>query len=813
MIQLSLKQFVGSRSGLMAAVCLVASTLPSEAGAMLKHLERVSPRIGQRGTTVEISIQGAHLDDPREVVFDRPGIRAVSIEPMSKLPRAQSLMHGGRIDQEVKCRLEIAPDCAPGEHRFRLRTATQLSSLATFHVSPFLTVDEKENNDTLATAQEVPLNVTVRGRVGAGARGDTDLYRVPAKAGARLSVELDCVRLADVHYGDSEYDLALRVLDASGREIAANDENPLHSQDPVLSVKLPPGIGDHVFVEVRRSVFAGGDVAYALHVGEFERPLAVYPPGGPAGENVSVRLLGDPLGERQAEVSIPAATGDFDYVGDAPSALRLRSFAGPNVLEQAGAGETRVERLPAALNGILAKAGEEDCFRVSVKKGERYRVRVLASGLGSPLDPALTIRKADSDAPEISGDDADLKLPDRMSQDIFDPTVIWEPKADGEYLVQIRANEGTGPTGVYRIEVDTPPDTVFAQLRSVAFDSAETGRYTSLAVPQRNRWIFNLSLPTGLGTTFKSDMEVVASGLPRGVSLANTRIPGGTPVWPVELIAGPDSEPGGGVVTLGVQAVDPAVSLQTASVQRIPFINHSGGNNWRSVWVDRFIMAVTDEAPFSIEVSPPSIPLVRGGELSIPVKIVRRPGFSEPISIKADFGPGGVALPPAETVPADVSETVLKVSASGGANLGSGPLAIIGTTLRETNAYLGTGEVRVAAPVVQLKVAEAYVNLRSEPASVRRSGTSEYRWTVSAKSPFEGEAEVKLLGLPKGVTVREPLPRVSAAATEVVFQIQASDEALLGPVNGLECEVTLQAAGQEIRQRTGKGNLRIDPKL
>jgi hypothetical protein len=32
-------------------------------------------------------------------------------------------------------------------------------------------------------------------------------------------------------------------------------------------------------------------------------------------------------------------------------------------------------------------------------------------------------------------------------------------------------------------------------------------------------------------------------------------------------------------------------------------------------------------------------------------------------------------------------------------------------------------------------------------------------------------------------------------------------------VSGLECEVTLQAAGQEIRQRTGKGNLRIDPNL
>ena len=78
---------------------------------------------------------------------------------------------------------------------------------------------------------------------------------------------------------------------------------------------------------------------------------------------------------------------------------------------------------------------------------------------------------------------------------------------------------------------------------------------------------------------------------------------------------------------------------------------------------------------------------------------------------------------------------------------------------------------------------------------------------------FEGEAEVKLLGLPKGVSVREPLPRITAASKEVIFQLQATDEALLGPVTGLECELTVHTAGQEIRQRTGKGNLRIDPAL
>src|SRR5688500_180610 len=110
-------------------------TLTSPLGAMLKHIERVTPRIGQRGTTLEVVLQGAHLKDPQEVIFDRPGIRAVAVEPMTKLPNPTKLPAGGRIEDEVKCRFEIAPDCVPGEHRFRLRTATQLSTLATFHVT------------------------------------------------------------------------------------------------------------------------------------------------------------------------------------------------------------------------------------------------------------------------------------------------------------------------------------------------------------------------------------------------------------------------------------------------------------------------------------------------------------------------------------------------------------------------------------------------------------------------------------------------------------------------------------------------------
>ncbi len=824
--------------------CVLACAVPAHA---LKLVESVTPRIGQRGTTVEVSLRGMALADPREVIFDEPGIRAIAMEPMTKLPNPREYP-GFKMDEGVKCLFEIAPDCVPGEHRFRLRTGTQLSHLATFHVTPFPVCDEEEQkagklglNETPGRAQQVPLNVTVRGTINSDGKGDVDVYRVPAKAGERLSVEVDCVRLSEVSFGGAASDLAVRVLDANGRVLAANDENALHVQDPVLSVRLPAEVGDHVFVEVARSIFDRNDVVYALHIGGFQRPMAVYPSGGQPGEKLEVKLLGDPMGERSAEVTVPAQPGTFDYFGNAPSALGMRSFAAPNVLEEAGAKETDVPQLPAALNGIISVPGEVDRFRVRVRKGERLRVRAYAAALGTPLDVFLNIRKVGETQPELSGDDAsgrgladrDIRGPRPRSgtclKDSFDPSLIWEPKSDGEYLIEVGANDGAGPTGVYRVEVVPPPDSVFTlfQARDGSTWSEHVG-YTGLAVPQGNRWAVNLALPTGQGTVFDGDMEIVARGLPPGVTVSNTRITGkehaarqaasryGLVEWPVEFIARADAEPCGAVIHLDVVSLDPSRQLETASMQWFPFLNSSGGDAWRAVKTDRFIMAVTEPAPFSLELEAPSVPLVRGGELVIPVKVKRRHGFEEPIDFVCDSAPLGVTPQPAETIPGNRSEAVLRVTADVTAPLGSGPVMVVAYTRRVVNQHAGhggAGELQVAAPLIPLTVAEPYLALSSEPTSVRRSGTVEYRWTVTPKSPFAGEAQVRLLGLPRGVSVREPLPRVTSAAKEVVFHLDASSEALLGPATGLECEITVNASGQEIRQRTGKGSLRIDPAL
>jgi hypothetical protein len=818
-------------SNLLPSLLLPFLLFPCVANAnQTKNIEGVSPRIGQRGTTVEVTIVGVSIHDPREIIFFEPGIRAFDLKtPEDPLPK-RGLAHGGRIEEAVVCRFEIAPDCPLGEHSFRLLTATELTCIGTFHVSPFRVVDEAEQsstrNNTVETATPVTTNVTVRGRIGPWADGDVDVYKVNVKAGQHLSVEVDSARLADVHYGDSEFDLALRVLDKNGRVLAANDDNLLHLQDPVLSLVLPR---DSVaYVEVKQSVFSSRSTEYCVHIGTNRRPLIAFPPGGQAGTRQTFTMLGDPAGPFEVTLDVPDREGEFKHFGDAPSPVTLRSASFPNVYEDVKAEVTIVSRgiEGVALNGVIDRRDDKDRYRLSVRKGERLHVRLFSASFGSPLDPAIRIRRVNDDgtpgAIELEADDA--KLTDRDifgtsyrsgggRKDVLDPSVIWEPLADGDYFLEVFDGSGSGgPTGIYRVEIEPPRTVVQTVLASRTNDWVESTRVSGLTLPQGNRWTVNVSLPSGQWNAVKGDFDLIADGLPAGVRLIAPRVKSGSTIWPVQLVADESAKPGGAVITLEAKPVDASQKPESRCQQNVPFINHPGGDAWHAVRVTRYIIGVTDAAPFSLDIKQPSVALVRGGELAIPVSITRRQGFAGPVEFSVGFVTSGINAQPAMTIPAGKSEGILRLAASASAPLGTRPLVVIGSTINETiSPYLGAGHIRVSSEIVDLTVSEPYVELVAQAQSVRRGERKTFVWTVQHKSPFEGKARVKLLGLPKGVSVVKPLPVITKDSKKITFHIAATNEALLGQVIGLSCEVAVTTDGQKITQRAGKGSLRIDP--
>lgn len=735
-------------------------TATASAGPVQRHLERVSPRGGQRGTTVEVTLQGVALDNVREAIFYRGGITAVEFSEARKVP-TRGFAHGARIEQEVTCQFQIADDCPLGVHPFRLRTDRELTTVSTFCVTQYEIVPEVESdtgkNDEPSQAEALRSgDVTIAGKL----RGDVDCFRISRKAGEPISLEVDSVWLTEVAYGDAENDLAVDVLDSNDKLVGRNDDSPLHVQDPMLSI-IAPNNGEYI-VRIRQSVPLDTEVQYLAHV--HSNRVAK---GGPPAEPNS-------------------RTGCSTY------------------------------------RGIIADAFEEDIHTLKVKKGERYLVEVLARTDGSPLDPKIWIRHAASEQIEIERDDTSISESQFYSasgsiqrKELLDPRFVWEPKQDGDYLIGVTDMRGlAGPQSFYRVDISPTHNEINTYLYARVIDAMQCPRLTSIAVPQGNRWTVTLNLKEGLGNSYRGELEVYATGLPDGVTMIAPKVSAGQTTVPVQLIASNDVKPQAALIQLQVQPYgQPNVDFVSHCQESFPFLSHSGGRAWHHVAVDRYALAVTEPAPYTIDVVPPRIPLIRNGSLDVEVNLTRHGNFSGPVDFQPEWLPPGISGAPAITIESGQSTATYTLTASGGAPIGESEISLVATTTDgiDSGYYTGVDRVRVATPFFAVTVADPHIDLKSQPTAIRRGKHANFVWKVEHRRDFEGEATVELLGLPKGVRTIGSRPILKPNQTEVTFEIEASDETLLGPYRELTCEVTLKENGQEIKQRLGRGVLRVDP--
>jgi len=821
------------------------------------YVEYLEPRGAQRGTTVDVIFHGALLADPKEVIFYDKGIEASELQSAS-VEREERRRRDGSppaINKDpnnaVKARFKIAPDCPLGQHVLRLRTSAALCEWVTFWVSPFPTVMEEEKkpgeNDTPETAQRIPLNVTVHGEILPGETMDRDCYRVEMKKGQRLSVEVEAIRLATLHRG-GENDLMLRILDASGKELAKNDDNALFIQDPFASIAVPED-GAYI-VEIGQQMFTQPQRAwYHAHIGTFVRPTAIYPMGGPVGEKIEARIIGDPLvvqasslqnaggtptvqdagrmpAPQTQSVELPKQLGDFPFcVGKegetppSPNMLRVSNY--PNVLEvepnDTPETATPVPSLPVALNGIIDKPGDLDCFRFHMEKGKTWRIRVYARALGTPIDPKIWIRPLGQTANEAEKDDSTLAERDHMqgngrwrTRDQVDPSLIFSPRQTGDYVLGVEDTRGQGgPDYVYRVEIEPLHEKIVSTV-SVTNNNLYQ-YYQRMDFPAGNRFTRNITLAPEQGAGLKGEFELEAVGLPKGVTMIAPHFIGGQATMPVQFVVDADAPLAGALIELRAKQIDAKVPpVDAGSNLGMAFIDKRGGYGWYYVFVDKIGCAVVKPAPYSIELVQPAISLVQSGELSLQVKVHRNEGFKGAIEIQTDWLPNGVTRESAQTIPADKSEGKLTLQAAAKANPGVFKIAMLATTL-DGDRESGTGCVRVSSAFVDLRVSAPYLTVQIPRASVERGQKGTIVCDLKQNTPFEGEATCALKRLPHGVNVVEPLPKITAKDAKVTFHIEATDEALVGLYKEIFCEVTVVENGQSIRQQSGSGVLRVDP--
>jgi hypothetical protein len=753
-------------------VCFVVKN----ASAASPSLGSISPRGAQRGTEVVFTFNGARLADAQEILFYSPGFTVTKLEPT---PTA------------VKATVKVAPECALGEHAVRVRTASGISELRTVWVGPFPAVAEVEPNSEFANPQKIGVNVTVEGVI---TTEDVDYFAVELKKGQRLSVEIEAMRLAN-----TLFDPYIAILDSKRFELATSDDAPLLGQDGLCSI-LAPEDGTYIIM-VRDSSYQGnGSCGYRLHVGHFPRPTAVVPAGGKAGEEIEVTFLGDPTGPIKQKVKVSGKPGETvalhcqDAQGITPSGIPFRISDLPNVIESAEPNHTHdtatpVPVFPAAFNGVIEKEGDIDTFRFKASKGQVFDVHCFARRIGSPLDSVMTL--------SVAGGGAIAANDDSGGPDSYFRVTIPN---DGEYVLGIydHLNKG-GPSYFYRVEFIPVPLVATLSIPKVNIFSQER---QTISVPRGGRMA---SLVTISRANFGGELIVGASALPAGLALQAESMAANLDTFPVLFEAAADAPVAGSLVDLTAKHADPKhPPIQSRFNQTVELV--TGGPGQSVYWkkdVDRLAVAVTQEAPYSIEVVEPKVPLIQNGSMQLKIIAKRNGDFKGPITVFPLWNPPGVSAASSVAIPPEATEVLMPVNAAGNAQVKKWKTAVIAV------ADAGQGPVWTSSQLFTLDVAGPFVAATIQRSAVEQGQETEMVVKLQHVAPFEGNATVKLIGLPPKVTTTDAT--ITKDTQEIVFKITTDKTAPPGTHRNLFCQVIVPGAGGELMvANTGSSELRVD---
>jgi len=777
---------------LLAATSVLCFAASGTALAANPSLSSIAPNGGKRGGDIEVQINGRALSDAPELVFYLPGIKVKSIEPIKD--------KDGKVTNENACKavLTIAPDCRLGGHPFRIRTASGLTDMPIlFSVGNLDVVDEKEPNSEFATPQEIPLGVTINGSIG---NEDVDYFAVTAKKGDRISAEVEGIRL-----GRGIFDPYCAILDADRFELARSDDSAMAWYDCTCSV-IAPADGKYI-VLVRESTFVGGS-NYRMHIGKFPRPTAMVPAGGKPGQTLDVTLLGDPSGPIKQKYTVPAkpeflsstyaiddkATPYYptDAHGVAPSPLVFRVSDLNNVVEAEPNDEpakaTSCEA-PIAMNGVIEKPRDVDCFQFKGSKGTSYDIRVYARNLRSPLDSVLTVTRLSNG--QSLGTNDDSGGPDSYLR-------VNIP-ADDTYVVQIKdmLDQG-GSDYAYRAEV-TPVE------NRVLLTFAEKALYidTTMAVAKGNRGALMVNVQrVGVNGDLKFDLRNV----PKGVTVETLPVLANMQSVPVLFSAAPDAPVGASLVAMGAKSDDPKTPPFVSYAKQVSSMIR-GGNNQPvfTQTIHGLTTGVIEKVPFKIEIVEPKVPLVKNGSMELKVRVQREKDFKAPISIRMLYLPTGIGASSSATIKEGEVEGVLPITAGGNAEIKDWKIVVLGT------ATVGNGPVEVASQFATLKVGQPFFDFALKPTAGEQGKPVSFLAQITNNVEFTGKAKAVLVGLPAEAVC--PEIEITKDSTEAVFNVSTTAKTPAGRHKAIYVNLIVMKDGEPVSHTFGPGEIRVDAPL
>jgi hypothetical protein len=778
---------------------------PASTRAAAPSVESVLPGIGPADTPFVVTLVGTKLTGAKDLLFYEPGLTCRKIQEVS--------------DSEVRATLAAEPGCRLGVHPFRLLTPGGLSELRVVKIGRFPVVAEVEPNNDSKSAQLVRMNTTVAGVIESG---DVDVVAVKVEKGQRLSAEVEAIRL-----GGAMTDTVLTLFAPSGEVIATADDTALSRQDPFVSV-VAASEGTYL-IQVREASFGGGPGStIALHVGDFLRPSVIFPPGGTAGKAARLTLLGLKNDASVATLDIPAESGPWwayfptlaGRPAPTPSLLRVRPYQCIDERDRLetsrGEHAPMAHDWPVAFHGAIGGPGDVDTLAVNVREGDVIQVEAFAERIGSKLDSILEVY--DSQGALVARNDDDTTLDSRL---------VIRASHPGAYRIQICDKRGAGgPEYIYRIEIEKPRQSLTLFLPAPVRKSQDR---QVIAVPRGNRVVAFVGVRRD---GFDGPVALRVSELPKGVTLDIKDIPADKYLTPLVCEARADAPLGALLVKLDGSATTSGETIRGGFRQTVDLVPGSGDSSYESLELESLAIVVTNEAPYSVSLTPPRATLAREGAIDLTATVLRASNYDEAVEVSLPYLPAGVEMDGPQIVPPGQSRVGLHLFARPDADLSQWRLVAEARTAprrrdrREMTlalmaqidvAALGAraaarrrrvtaeGAPLVSSQFVEIDVTTAPVSGRIAPTSIEQGKTALVTCTLEPGQPIFGGAVATLEGLPPRATAKAV--DVANGARQVVFRVSADSTTPPGEYKSLVCRLDGTIEGQRLVYRVGRGGV------
>lgn len=577
----------------------------------------ILPGAVQRGTTSEVTVVARQarrgFETASQVFFGGQGLRGEILPRDQKLPAERG-----------KVKVTVAVDAALGLREMRVATGSGVSSLGELLVVEDPVVMETTRpHGTPATAQPVEVNRVVAGAI--AAKEQVDLYRFQAKAGQEMTFSLMGQRLYfKRHYQEGRTtDPMLILADASGVELATNDD--YYFGDPMLHHRFDKA-GEYVIAV--RDVDYDGAPHFTYSLAMTDRPFvtAVFPIAIPRSGPWTACASGFGLPDgplKLSGLSSPASPGPHPAQlvsnGLTTNAATFEVTEFPIFTEvepNDDRGHTnRIGQIGVVLSGRADRPNDVDDSALSLQAHRPVRFEVKARRCGSSLDAHLSLLN-EKGVVVASGDD---------SSGSKDAILTFTPPADGQYALEVRdlLHRG-GPTYAYCVVVsEDEPDF------TATCDDDKAGVGPGGAVP----WFVRVTRRAG----FAGPIKVRVEGLPRGLCAQPVTIPSGMTDGCLVIRAAPDARPIAAPVkvmaTATVKGLDGKTRKVEHRVQPLEELYMGGGG--RSTWPveTQIAQVVTKDDIATVQVSPSTISLKPGQQVTLDVEVHRRPLFKGRVTL------------------------------------------------------------------------------------------------------------------------------------------------------------------------------------